>query len=376
MAAGGLTAASAEKVRCPQCCSSDLARYQYGEPAVNADLDTLIRARRVALGGCLVGESDSVYRCNVCWSDFVTPDVAPMPTSSALETFPVSLAPDSDGQPHWTVGRLVLTGSAAPEKPRPNPRVVLETAFLELVHRDQYVRYLVTPAGFLRAATGPTVRVTHGWNTTQPDFDALRQAAEDIALRNLSGVLEVARGHVTYLVVGVDVHLTGDEPYAEVALVIEVEEEKVVAWTGKSYPKTGKQERELVRNASVGNHVMEVAGERVAVLVCHDLVAWTGRSANVRRGCRAGVASELTKAIAVARPSIVVHLPHTVERTQTWVAGWNALKDQTGTDVGIWASAIAFLTSRWRKPKKTRLAAVRDRTRSSSGDVLDIIVGE
>jgi hypothetical protein len=368
---------SREHVLCPQCHSSDIARYMYGEPTTDADLDALIRARRVALGGCCVGEGDPAFRCNVCGVDFGPAADDPIPTRKSLEAFRVSLAPDGAEQAEWPVGRLVLTGSAAPEKPRPNPRVVLEAAIVELVRLDKKVRYLVTPAGFLRANAGPDVRLTSGWETCQSDFDTLRRVAEDIALHSLSGVLGVARGHASHLVVGVDVSVAGDDPYAEVALVIDVEEGTVVGGTGKTYPMTGKQERELVRNADVDSHVIDLPGDRIGVLVCHDLVAWTGRSAESRRGRRATVGRGLQDRVTAAKPNVVLHLPHTVERTGTWVAAWNELKREVGPGLRIWTSAIAYLTPRWRQPKVTPLRrGVRDRTRSSDRDVLDIIVGD
>ena len=67
------------------------------------------------------------------------------------------------------------------------------------------MRYLVTPAGFLRASAGPDVRMTSGWETCQSDFDTLARVAEAIALNSLWSVLGIARVHVSYLVVGVDV---------------------------------------------------------------------------------------------------------------------------------------------------------------------------
>lgn len=354
-----------------------LRTYVYGEPTADADLAALIRARRVALGGCCVGEDDPTYRCNVCGVDIGAAADDPIPTRASLESFRVSIAPDGAGQAEWLVGRLVLTGSAAPEKPRPNPRVVLEAAIAELVRLDKNVRYLVTPAGFLRASAGPDVRMTSGWKTCQSDFDTLARVAEDIALNSLSGVLGIAGVHVSYLVVGVDVSVVGDDRYAEVALVIDVQEETVVGTTGKTYPMTGKQERELVRNADVDSHVIDLPCDRIGVLVCHDLVAWTGRSAHNRMGERAKVGRLLQDRVAAAKPTVVLHLPHTVERTGTWVAAWNGLKSEVGPGLGIWTSAIAYLTPRWRQPKVTPLrSGVRKRTRSSDRDVLDIIVGD
>jgi len=70
----------------------------YGEPAADADLAALVRARRVALGGCCVGEDDPAYRCNVCGVDTGAAADDPIPTRASLESFRVSIAADDAGQ--------------------------------------------------------------------------------------------------------------------------------------------------------------------------------------------------------------------------------------------------------------------------------------
>ena len=146
-----------------------------------------------------------------------------------------------------------------------------------------------------------------------------------------------------------------------------------VGGTGKSYPLSGKQERRLVRDPFAANHVMDVGGDPVAVLVCHDLNAWSPRGTAVRGKGRATEAAGLDEALAGGHPTTVLHLP---------------AHDPFGPDVGpsmgraggrlptetVWASAI-----RYRKGSECqcrplgRRAAQRTRSRS---DVLDIVLGD
>ena len=375
----------AEPRRCPRCHSSEIARLLYGEPRPSTDLDALLRIGRVALGGCVVGDDDPGYRCNECWSTFgsrseeLTPDWDRLPAA-----IPARLMPRQRQTDEWLIARLVLTGAAAPRKPKPNPVLVLDAALGELAEQGAKVRYLVTPAGFLHASVTPETPPASGWKGVQAGFDAMYRLAEPIILRRLADVLDRASGHVSYLVIGVDVYLPGHKQYAEMALVIDVEDGQPVAdgrtgrpgATGKTYP-TSAQQSDLVRNADVTNHVMDIAGDRVAILVCHDLVAWTGRSKKNRGEERESIARCLESEISHRRPTIALHLPHTVERTATWVSGWKEFTALAGGDLRAWTSAIAYLNLSWGRPKLRQLPpSVRHRTTSRQEDVLDIVLGD
>ncbi|HSW42760.1 MAG TPA: hypothetical protein VLM76_09650 [Patescibacteria group bacterium] len=187
-----------------------------------------------------------------------------------------------------------------------------------------------------------------------------------------SDIFERASGRVDYLVVGADVHGLGDHAYGETALVYDLATRELVGSTGKTYPTT-EQERRLVRNRDASGHVLDVGGEQVAVLVCHDLQAWSPRGTASRGRLRTSVAAELDTALRDARPTTVLHLPHTTHSAQTWSSSWAEIERILP---GVtWASAIKYRKGHERPPVPLG-SELLDRTRSASSEVLDIVLGD
>ena len=62
----GSSAASSVSPTCPQCGSSEVARIQWGYPALSDELEADVEAGRVVLGGCLVGPDDATHQCRAC----------------------------------------------------------------------------------------------------------------------------------------------------------------------------------------------------------------------------------------------------------------------------------------------------------------------
>ncbi len=275
----------------------------------------------------------------------------------------------------WHIGRLVLTGAAQSEKHPPDRRDLLAAAFSELVRQDVTVRYLVTPAGFFEPKAPPELDPTHGWDTTRDDFERLRGVAEATVATQLdANTIGRARGHVSYLVVGADVRVPGRAAYAETALVYDVKNGQFVGATGKTYPTT-EQERRLVRDPDAAGHVLDVDGEQVAVLVCHDLNAWSPRGAASRGRNRAKVAAELDAALVEGRPTTVLHLPHTTHSAQTWAPARKRVEARLAKATTAWASAIRYRRG-YSRPPVPLGPKLLDRTRSGTGEVLDIVMGD
>lgn len=55
---------------CPHCGSTDVARIQYGLPALSDDLEADLAAGRVVLGGCLMESGGVDHACNACGVEF------------------------------------------------------------------------------------------------------------------------------------------------------------------------------------------------------------------------------------------------------------------------------------------------------------------
>ena len=65
---------------CPACDSSHVARYQYGQPRADSQLEARIRDGQVVLGGCGVCDGQPDFRCGACGFRFRAgePDVEPL----------------------------------------------------------------------------------------------------------------------------------------------------------------------------------------------------------------------------------------------------------------------------------------------------------
>ena len=170
---------------CPNCGSSRIADIQYGEPPASASLEADIEAGRVVLGGCCLTEDSPRYCCLSCGTGLGELATSAVTEYVAPDAFAAAVLPDGSLSQPRVVGRLVLTGDAASKRLRPDPALLLEAACEELARRQARVRYLVTPAGFIKLRLAPGQARTHGWKTEPEDFKTLI----DIATYEVSRLL-------------------------------------------------------------------------------------------------------------------------------------------------------------------------------------------
>jgi hypothetical protein len=250
-----------------------------------------------------------------------------------------------------SLGRLVLTGAAARADRRSleDARLMLGAALDALRSDGRSLGILATPAGFVDHKPGGSWHGRVGWETSQSDFDGLAAVASSVAADLVTpGIRELARGVVDHLVLGIDVWPTEHrEPHAEVACLYDVDTGVVRPVTGKSYPTTGQQD-DLIRNPDPASHVVAVGGERLAVLVCHDLAAWSPRGNAVARGTRATAWQSMQDAVTAARPTLAVQLPHTVNKSRTWQAAWATFGRGAGPSLRAGTTAIRHLDKGYR----------------------------
>lgn len=244
------------------------------------------------------------------------------------------------------LGRLVLAGAAATADRRSveDSRAMLAAALHALRDGGTSLGILVTPAGFVDHKPGGFWGGSHGWGTTQSDFDHLAASAAGVAADLVSpDVRELARGVVDHLVIGVDIWPTpADKPYGETACLYDVAEGTIRVITGKSYPNTGQQD-DLIRNPDLASHVVDVGDERLAVLVCHDLAAWHPRGKKYSKGEREQTWRAIRVAVTDARPTLAVQLPHTVRTVRTWAPAWSTFARLAGGSLRAGTTAIRHL---------------------------------
>ena len=129
----------------------------------------------------------------------------------------------------------------------------------------------------------------------------------------------------------------------------------------------------MVRNADLENHFVEIGHERVAILVCHDLAVWSPRGNATRKGTRAKVGRAFDAALIAARPTRVLHLPHTLDKEETWRDAWSRLERSAGSELRSTTSSIRYLTKGWKTPVAGLDARLLEVT-SSGERAIDIVV--
>ena len=175
-------------------------------------------------------------------------------------------------------------------------------------------------------------------------------------------VLASAMAAVEHVIIGIDVWpLKNPGIHAEVACHVEVATGRARAITGKSYP-TLSQQGELVRQPDLSSHVIRLGAERVAVLVCHDLAAWSPRGNAVAKGIRADTWQQMQSVVTAGRPTLAVHLPHTLDTSATWSPAWSRFVERAGSQLRGTSSAICYLDRWWNPVSSPPGAMLLDRT--------------
>ena len=294
---------------------------------------------------------------------------APRPVGPSQRRLPAS------GHSQPDVVRIVVDGTSyVPWKSEnlTDAREILLEAFK--AWPSELARFAVTPGGFIRFPLENYSGKT-GWQSEPSDFKKLipsaKKAIESIINRQ---VLKRAQKCARFLTLGVDLWRDEDEAHAEVVAIINVDEGKVIHWTGKSYPVEWQQKK--IVYAPLRSHKFRVDGERLLVLGCHDLnmLICRGKPSVNGPSNKETRRDEMQKLAKEFEPTIILHHPHSTDSPNIWKSAWGACRALLPT-VSKWTSGIAFhywdRCGCYAQPRKT-LSQVLDHTRSES--VVDVIV--
>jgi hypothetical protein len=281
-----------------------------------------------------------------------------------------------EGEKDYLVTRVVLSGDVARSDAARSVDFPAATVrgVVDLMRKENLsTQFLITPGGFLKldqdlAWTGPV-----GWGASGSLSGIEDAAARDIATR-LAPALQGAADVVRYVTVGIDVRTDAEAksaPFAELVGLYDVAAGKVRHWTAKSYP-TQDQELRLIQQADIGSHEFVIDDERLLLLGCHDVTAFSPKgNANLKAGGRRHArAAEMRNAAHAFRPTLILHHPHSVDTAASFRASFTGLERASESD--RWVSAI-----RWRNPSghpRQPLDTVLARTHGRGLDPLDILV--
>lgn len=230
--------------------------------------------------------------------------------------------------------------------------------------------FLMTPGGFVSGSFPLSWSGKSSWDSPQ-NIKPLINEATHVAMGVFSPkVIDLAKGRVKVITLCVDLHEPDTGEHAELIAVFDVDLGKIVGWTGKSYP-VPSQEKRLVQVSDLKSHVIEVAGERVLILGCHDLNMWNPRGwaaqspgSNRRKRCMA-----MRRIAKKFNPTVVLQHPHDTDSPNIWSLGWGEIKRQF-PNLKAWASGICYNNEnggKQRAPLKKVLA------RTQGGPVVNVV---
>ncbi len=266
--------------------------------------------------------------------------------------------------------RLVLDGPPKPD----SAEQILSDAVDRWPARTT-ARFMVLPGGFAETSLPESWDGQKGWNTRPEDLEALIPVAQ----RRLHEILTPAmknrlQSRTRYISLGIDVLTDAGMkgPHAELVVLFDVQKNRVVGWTGKSFP-TSSQENRLIRATDLESHFMHADGLNVVVLGCNDLNLYSPRvMANTVKGSRRRKLVEaMIRRTERFEPDVILQHPHATDTPNIWRGTWCAV-ERLFPKLTDWASAIRYFNPA--NAPRQPLRKVLEQTRNEAGTVQDLVI--
>ncbi|MDX2053622.1 MAG: hypothetical protein SFV15_14575 [Polyangiaceae bacterium] len=295
-----------------------------------------------------------------------------LPQTQKRASVPRPSKPDASRSDAPVIVRAVVNG-CPPASLKNAERLLLDA--VKKLPANLGAKFLLTPGGFAQQPFPRNFRGQLGWNSTEKDLAKVLGVATEHAKEVVSSrVLSTARGRVQFITLGLDLGEDGrlDDHHAELVAVFDVSTGRLLRWTGKSYP-ISDQEDTLLHVADVRSHLLEIGGERVLVLGCHDLNMWSPRSHSRQKpgGERRQRCDLMRKLARQFRPTVVLQHPHQTDSANIWALGWSGIMKDL-PDVTSAASGIAYY-GRNGEPRRP-LESVLARTQRGEKKTRDIYI--
>lgn len=235
------------------------------------------------------------------------------------------------------------------------------------------VSLIQAAGGFL--FEGAQIEGIKRWPHTEPsEYASITSYVEEILDQHFfdKALRTALKKKADFFTFGVDVfEATNDKcPFcAELVGTYDTQKEKIIYWTGKSYP-TQAEQNNLISCPNLETHCQLLNGFRVLVLGCHDLNIFSPRSrASIAAGTsKANVISQMQQLCDKFKPQVVIQHPHTTDTPNIWNAGWSGVRSFL-PEVKTYSSGIHYY-NHGEKPRKP-LSSVLSRT--ATPDVRNIV---
>ena len=288
-----------------------------------------------------------------------------------LLSFKPTVKSSPDGK--HKIARLIVTGKDYDEHGNPyiNRLTALIEKFVFKYYGKQQFEYLVTPGGFLTFTFPPSIRHDISIPFAEKHLIPVLQQEADKTINNflkgLSTDIYIKLKEVAdYFTIGIDGKNPTNKQHIEFVAVFDLQQEKVIHWTGKFYP-TEQQKKELIKINDLSCHFIKLNNQNVLIVGCHDLNAYNprGQATASPDGWKKQVADRFKKRCKEFEPDIVLQHPHSTDTPNIWNAAWRELEREL-PKVKHFASGINY-------SNKTGVRASLDSVlqKTQKGDVIN-----
>jgi len=274
------------------------------------------------------------------------------------------------------IARLIVTGKDYDEHGNPyiSRLSTLIEKFVSKYLGKQQFEYIVTPGGFLTFKFPPNIQ--HGISIPYAEkhlIPVLQQEAEkttDIFFKPLStAIYSKLKEIADYFTIGIDGKNPLNKQHIEFVAVFDLKQEKVIQWTGKFYP-TEQQKKDLIKINDLHSHFINLNVQKVMILGCHDLNAFSPRGQATARpdGWKKKTADRFKTLCKDFNPFIILQHPHSTDTPNIWNAAWQELEREL-PNVKHFASGINYSN---KNGVRSTLDAVLRKTQK--GDVINFYI--
>lgn len=138
-----------------------------------------------------------------------------------------------------------------------------------------------------------------------------------------------------YITIGID-GLNKDYYKVELVAIFDFKKNKVVHWTGKSYP-TEQEKNYLIKINDLNSHFIEINKQKILILGCHDLNIYSPRGIAkiTEKNFKYNISLELRNSAKNFQPDIVIQHPHYTDSHNIWFSSWNNLVKELQVDTFV-----------------------------------------
>lgn len=271
------------------------------------------------------------------------------------------------------IARLVITGNQYDKYGKPDfPKIgKLIEKFLLTEYQNRTYEFILTPGGFLTFDFPESLQ--YDLDITKAEkysIELLKKEANSVIVsffKSLNPATFIKlKETAAYFTIGIDGFNPINHQAIELVAIYDLQNEKVICWTGKFYP-TEEQKMNLIKINDLDTHFVELNNQRIVILGCHDLNVFNPRGQATAKpdGWKKQLADRFKTKCKKFNPEIILHHPHTTDTPNIWNLAWRTVEKELPY-VKHFASGIKYYN---RNGVRGNIDKVLEKTKK--GDVTD-----